>query len=130
LERLHRGVLEQPGRGAEECYEARYARLRQQLDPAAAASRRFLDYLYTQGLRLPDAVRRRVPGLYLQPDFHFAPRTWVFCDGGADEALAAEEHAALREALLARGDEVWAWHAAEELAAKVAQRPDLFGPAR
>jgi hypothetical protein len=130
LEQLHHAVLERPGRGAEESYEARYARLRQQLDPAAAASHRFLDHLHAQGLRLPDAVRRRVPGLYLQPDFHFAPRTWVFCDGGADEALAAEEHAALREALLARGDEVWAWHAAEELAAKVAQRPDLFGPAR
>jgi hypothetical protein len=129
LERLHRGVLEQPGRGAEEGYEARYARLRQQLDPAAASGR-FLDHLHAHGLRLPDAVRRRVPGLYLQPDFHFEPRTWVFCDGGAGDALAAEEHAALREALLARGDEVWAWHVAEDLAAKVAQRPDLFGPAR
>jgi hypothetical protein len=131
LDRLSGCVLVPKTPKAEEGYEACYLRLLAQLDPASAASRRFLDHLHAHRLRLPDAARRRVPGLYLQPDFHFEPRTWVFCDGsGPDDLVAREEAWAQHETLLARGDEVWAWHAAEDLAAKVAQRPDLFGPAR
>lgn len=131
LDRLSRCVLAPKAAAAQEGYEARYRLLLAQLDPASAASRRFLDHLHAHRLRLPDAARRRVPGLYLQPDFHFEPRTWVFCDGSAPEDLVAREDAwAQHETLLARGDEVWAWHAAEDLAAKVAQRPDLFSPWR
>ncbi|WP_298233585.1 DUF1998 domain-containing protein [uncultured Azohydromonas sp.] len=131
LDRLGHCALDLKAPTAEEGYEARYLRLLQQLDPASAASRRFLDHLHGCRLRLPDAVRRRVPGLYLQPDFHFEPRTWVFCDGASPGDLAAQEEAwAQHETLLARGDEVWVWHAAEDLAAKVAQRPDLFSPQR
>lgn len=131
LDRLCRCVLAPKAPAAQEGYEARYLRLLGQLDPASAASRRFLDHLHAHRLRLPDAARRRVPGLYLRPDFHFEPRTWVFCDGSGPEDLAAREDAwAQHETLLARGDEVWAWHAAEDLAAKVAQRPDLFSPRR
>ncbi len=129
LNRLSRCVLVRKESLGAEGYEARYRRLLGQLDSASAASRRFLDHLHAHRLRLPDAARRRVPGLYLQPDFHFEPRTWVFCDGSAPEDLAAREDAwAQHETLLARGDEVWAWHVAEDLAAKVAQRPDLFSP--
>lgn len=131
LYRLSRCVLAPKAPAAQEGYEARYRRLLAQLDPASAASRRFLDHLHAHRLRLPDEARRRVPGLYLQPDFHFEPRTWVFCDGNGPEDLAAREDAwAQHETLLARGDEVWVWHAAEDLAAKVAQRPDLFSPRR
>lgn len=131
LDRLSRGVLAPKVPAAEEGYEARYRRLLAQLDHASVASRRFLDHLHAHRLRLPDAARRRVPGLYLQPDFHFEPRTWVFCDGSGPEDLVTREAAwAQHETLLARGDEVWVWHAAEDLAAKVAQRPDLFSPRR
>ncbi|WP_029000369.1 hypothetical protein [Azohydromonas australica] len=131
LDRLSCCVLVPKAPAAEEGYEARYRRLLAQLDPASAASRRFLDHLHAHRLRLPDAARRRVPGLYLQPDFHFEPRTWVFCDGSTPGDLVAREDAwAQHETLLARGDEVWVWHAAEDLAAKVAQRPDLFSPRR
>lgn len=133
LDRLHAAVLECPGRAAEEDYEARYARLRQQLDPADHAGHRFLAHLHAQRLRLPDAVRRRVPGLYLQPDFYFEPRTWIFCEGGQSGKgghVAAQERTATVETLLARGDEVWHWQAGDDLAVQVAQRPDLFHPVR
>jgi hypothetical protein len=81
-------------------------------------------------LRLPDAARRRVDGLYLRPDFYFEPRIWVFCDAAPPGAMAAREDEAAREALWARGDEVWVWQAQEDLAACVARRPDIFRPAR
>jgi hypothetical protein len=127
LDRLAAGMLAVPAPGADgDDYDTRYARLLRQLAPEAGAARCFLDHLHAHGLRLPDAARRRVDGLYLQADFYFEPRCWVFCDG----ALEAREDEAGREALLERGDEVWAWHAAEDLSLRLAQRPDLFGRAR
>jgi hypothetical protein len=127
LDRLAAGTLAAPAPGVGgDDYDTRYARLLRQLAPEAGAARHFLHHLHAHGLRLPDAARRRVDGLYLQADFYFEPRCWVFCDG----ALAAREDEAGREALLERGDEVWAWHATEDLSLRLAQRPDLFGRAR
>lgn len=103
-------------------YDARYAQLLRQLPPQATAARRLLNFLHAQGLRLPDAVRRTVQGLYVQPDFYFEPRCWVFCI----DPLSLSEGEAGREALLDRGDEVWTWAADEDLSACVARRPDLF----
>ncbi|NML15451.1 hypothetical protein [Azohydromonas caseinilytica] len=131
LDRLCRGSLEQPAAVAQQDYAARYARLLKQLDPAAPAARRFIEHLYARGLRLPDVARQRVDGLYVRPDFHYAPRAWIFCDDLPDGELAVREADEVqREALLARGDEVWVWHAGDDLAERVAQRPDLFGPVR
>ena len=131
LDRLGACVLERPARPPEEDGVARYARLLQQLDPGASAARRFIEHLHAHGLRLPDAARKRADGLYVRPDFHYAPRVWIFCDDTPLDGLAVREAGeAQREALLARGDEVWVWQAGDDLAACVAQRPDLFSPLR
>lgn len=69
--------------------------------------RKFLDYLYQQGLRLPDAAQKPVDGLYVRPDFYYGPRFWAFCDGTPHERQdMRDEDEATRQAILVRG-EVW-----------------------
>lgn len=108
-------------------YEDHYQSLLRSIDPTSSTERKFLDHLYGHGLRLPDAAQRRVEGIFVQPDFYYEPRIWVFCDGSPhdDPAVKAEDEAK-RQAIIARGDEVWVYHYLDNLAAKLAARPDIF----
>ncbi|KAF3462129.1 DEAD/DEAH box helicase [Ralstonia pseudosolanacearum] len=108
-------------------YEDHYASLLKQLDPSSPTERKFIEYLHANGLRLPDAAQKRVDGLYVQPDFYYHPRIWVFCDGTPhDDPTVQADDAAKRQAILGRGDEVWVYYYKDNLAAKVAERPDIF----
>ena len=73
----------------------------------------------------------KVEGIYVQPDFYYEPRIHVFCDGTPhDEPEVKAADALKRQALIARGDEVWVYYYKDDLAAKVAQRPDIFRKVR
>ncbi|MDO8812288.1 MAG: DEAD/DEAH box helicase [Gallionella sp.] len=112
-------------------YEDQYQSLLRNLDPSSSTERKFINYLYQNGLRLPDAAQKRVDGLYVQPDFYYEPRLWVFCDGTPHDQPAVQsddEHK--RQAIRAQGDEVWVYHYLDDLAAKVAARPDIFRKVR
>ena len=76
-------------------------------------------------------AQKRVDGIYCQPDFYYEPRFWVFCDGSPhDEEATQQRDAEQRQLIIARGDEVWAWHYREDLATRIAQRPDVFRKVR
>lgn len=108
-------------------YHEHYESLQRNMDPNSSTERAFLKYLYDNGLRLPDAAQKRVEGIYCQPDFYYEPRFWVFCDGSPhDELEVRERDEEQRQLIIAKGDEVWAWHYREDLAQRVAQRPDIF----
>jgi superfamily II DNA/RNA helicase len=108
-------------------YENQYQTLLRDLDPNSSTERKFIDYLYKHGLRLPDAAQKRVNGIYVQPDFYYEPRFWVFCDGSPhDEAVVQEDDSTKRQAIIALGDEVWSYYYKDDLATKVAERPDIF----
>lgn len=112
-------------------YEEQYHHLLCHLDPNSSTERKFIDYLYQNGFRLPDSAQKRVPGIYCQPDFYYEPRIWVFCDGtphDGQEVIDRDKNQ--RQLIIARGDEVWSWHYREDLAAKIAQRPDIFRKVR
>ena len=112
-------------------YEEHYQHLLRVLDPNSSTERKFIDHLYRNGLRLPDAAQKRVPGLYCQPDFYYEPRIWVFCDGSPhDEWQVHERDQNQRQLIISRGDEVWSWHYREDLEAKIAKRPDIFRKVR
>ena len=114
-----------------EDYDEQYQHMLRHLDPNSSTERSFIEFLYRNGLRLPDAAQRRVPGIYCQPDFYYEPRFWVFCDGSPhDDLQVRQRDAEQRQRIIARGDEVWNWHYREDLAAKVAQRPDIFRKVR
>ena len=112
-------------------YEAQYQHMLRHLDHNSPTERTFIEHLYQNGLRLPDAAQKRVPGIYCQPDFYYEPRVWVFCDGSPhDESQVRERDDEQRQLIIARGDEVWSWHYREDLAGKIAQRPDIFKKVR
>jgi len=63
----------------------------------------------------------------MRPDFHHAPGFRVFCDGTPhNRPEVKEEDEAKRQAILARGDEVWVWGYREELGEVVQDRGDVF----
>ena len=108
-------------------YDQQYHHLLNHIDPNSSTERVFIDYLYKNGLRLPDDTQKRVPGIYCQPDFYYEPRIWIFCDGSPHDDPQVREHDEKQRHLInARGDEVWSWHYREDLAARVAERPDIF----
>ena len=108
-------------------YEKQYQHMLRHMDPNSSTERMFIEHLHRNGLRLPDAVQKRVPGIYCQPDFYYEPRFWVFCDGSPhDELRIRKRDDEQRQLIIARGDEVWSWHYREDLAAKIARRPDIF----
>jgi len=112
-------------------YDDHYETLLRGIDPNSSTERKFIDYLYKNGLRLPDAAQKRVEGLYVQPDFYYEPRIWVFCDGTPhDELVVQEVDYEKRQAIMAMGDEVWVFHYRDNLAEKVAERPDVFRKVR
>ena len=112
-------------------YGEQYQHMLRHLDPNSSTERKFIEHLYQNGLRLPDAAQKQVPGIYCQPDFYYEPRVWVFCDGSPhDQQQVRERDEEQRQLIIARGDEVWSWHYREDLDAKIAQRPDIFRKVR
>ncbi len=112
-------------------YDDQYNSMLKHLDPSSSTERKFIEHLYARGLRLPDAAQKRVDGLYVQPDFYYEPRIWIFCDGTPhDNPVLQDEDATKRQAIMAKGDEVWVYHYKDDLAAKVAARPDIFKKVR
>lgn len=112
-------------------YEEHYQTMLRGFDPNSSTERKFLDYLYANGLRLPDAAQKRVAGLFVQPDFYYESRIWVFCDGTPhDQPAVKEDDEIKRQAIIAQGDEVWVYYYRDDLAAKIAERPDIFRKVR
>lgn len=117
--------------GSSRDYEEQYLHILNHIDPNSSTERVFIDYLYKNGLRLPDQAQKRVSGIYCQPDFYYEPRIWIFCDGSPhDDPQVRERDENQRQLIIARGDEVWCWHYRENLVAKVAERPDIFRKVR
>ena len=91
----------------------------------------FLTILYQNDLRLPDAAQRTVDGIYVQPDFFYEPDVWVFCDGTPhDKPEVREDDESKRQAILNRGDQVFEYYYKDDLASKIASRPDIFTKVR
>lgn len=112
-------------------YDDQYESLVQRIDPNSTTERKFLDYLYKNGIRLPDATQKQVDGLFVQPDFYYEPRIWVFCDGTPhDEPAVQADDYTKRQAIMAQGDEVWVYYYKNNLAEKIAARPDIFRKVR
>jgi superfamily II DNA/RNA helicase len=131
LEKLRASQIELQSNPAFRNYEEHYQALLAALDPNSSTERKFIDFLHEHGLRLPDKAQMKVEGIYVQPDFYYEPRIHVFCDGTPhDEPEVKAADALKRQALIARGDEVWVYYYKDDLAAKVAQRPDIFRKVR
>jgi hypothetical protein len=131
LQRLLAGSMEiAPAEGTND-YEARYRALHAQTDPASDLERVFLDHLQAGGLRLPDSAQPRVPGIYCQPDFYYAPDVYVFCDGSVhDEPAQRDRDRTQREALRGAGYQTLVLRYTDDPGSFTAARPDVFPKVR
>jgi hypothetical protein len=108
-------------------YDTQYQHMLRHLDANSSTEQKFINYLYKNGLKLPDEAQKKVPGIYCQPDFYYEPRIWIFCDGSPhDDPTVRARDIEQRQHIINRGDEVWSWHYSENLADKIAKRPDIF----
>lgn len=131
LEKLHICSIEIQTNAGFRSYDEQYESLMRNLDPTSSTERKFINHLYQNGLRLPDAAQKRVDGIFVQPDFYYEPRFWVFCDGTPhDEPAVKADDEIKRQSIMARGDEVWVYYYKDDLAAIVAKRPDIFRKVR
>lgn len=131
LQKLAASTIEIQTNAAYRDYDEQYQAMLRHLDPNSSTERVFIQYLYDNGLRLPDAAQKRVDGIYCQPDFYYEPRFWVFCDGSPhDDDAVMRRDQEQRQLIVSKGDEVWAWHYGEPLAVRVASRPDIFRKVR
>jgi len=108
-------------------YEEHFQKLMRVIDPNSITEKRFLKYLYDNGLRLPDNAQKRVEGIYTQPDFFYEPDIWIFCDGTPhDDPETQIKDKEKRDAILNRGAQVLVYYYKNRLEDVIAKRPDIF----
>jgi hypothetical protein len=108
-------------------YEEKYEFLKAHCDPNASTERPFIDYLYQNGLNLPDGAQRYLEDFYAQPDFYFQPNVLIFCDGSVhDENKVKEQDSRIRENLRNAGYDVIVWYYTESLDQLTERRRDIF----
>jgi very-short-patch-repair endonuclease len=113
-------------------YDEQYRRLSGLIDPNSSFERAFLDYLYENGLRLPDhAQHAPADGILVQPDFYFErngiPGVCIFIDGPQhDEPVQAERDCLVRESIKDQGFRVVAIKSRQGIADQVSEHLDIF----
>lgn len=115
-------------------YDDHYERIVSQIDPSSSTEVKFIDFLFRNGLRLPDRaqVDMRNPCNTI-PDFVYdgEVRVCVFCDGSHhDDEYRKRFDDGKRSCLRNLGYEVLVWHYATPLSEFVSQRSDIFKKVR
>ncbi|NQV36814.1 MAG: DEAD/DEAH box helicase [Candidatus Marinimicrobia bacterium] len=112
-------------------YEEQYQLLLRTIDPNSDTEKKFLKYLYDNNLKLPDSAQKTVDGIYVKPDFYYAPDFWVFCDGTPhDKPSIKEDDGQKRDAIRNAGHQVFVYYYLDDLNEIVSKRPDIFKKVR
>ncbi|HLF33248.1 MAG TPA: helicase-related protein, partial [Cyclobacteriaceae bacterium] len=116
-------------------YEDQYQELLKQVDPSSSTELKFLHYLHSNNLRLPDKAQVNMGkhGCYTIPDFVYSEeiKVSVFCDGTPhDKPVVQESDSVKRDCLENLGFEVLVWHYSQPLGEFVSKRPDIFKKVR
>lgn len=112
-------------------YDEQYQFLKAARDTNSSTEDNFLNFLYKNGYRLPDAAQPEVNNMYVRPDFFYKPNIYVFCDGTPhDNPEIIKDDKEKREALKNAGNQVLTWYYKVTLEDFVAKRPDIFKKVR
>ena len=103
-------------------------------DKNSSMEKKLIDYLYTNGLRLPDKAQANLSGavgFYISADFLYLNKkeieAMVFCDGSVHDANEVKEDDTHKRQLLRdAGFDVIEWHYTEPLEQLVERRKDIF----
>lgn len=113
-------------------YAEQYAYLMKHYDENSQTELKFINYLYKNGLRLPDRAQKQIDGVYCVPDFYYNDsNTVVFCDGSPhDRSEVKKRDSEQRAALRNLGYDVIVYHYLDKLEEVIAQRTDIFYPVK
>lgn len=114
-------------------YEEKYEALLKGLHHSSPAERTFLDYLYQNGIRLPDFTNYNMQQFFVQPDFVYeAEKALIFVDGGIHKnAIVKADDAKKRQMLEMAGFDVLVWDVtAKDVSSFVSMRLDIFRKVR
>lgn len=129
LRMLMQAQIEVSSNDAFNSYKEQYNFLQSARDTNSSTEEKFLQYLYQNGLKLPDEAQPNIPNMYVKPDFLYKPNICIFCDGTPHDTQSVQEDDTFkRKALKNAGYQVLVWHYKDSLATFVAKRPDIFKP--
>lgn len=131
LYRLKNSKVEISSNSDYENYDEQYQILSNQIDSNSTTEKSFLDYLYQNGIKLPDKAQIIVDGIYAQPDFLYNPNIYIFCDGSPHDKPEVLEHdKQIRKAIRSRGDQAIIYHYMDNLEDLISKRSDVFKKVR
>jgi superfamily II DNA/RNA helicase len=110
-------------------YEQHYEWLRVQTDNRSSLEKKFLDFLFERGRKLPDAAQKSIEEPFCCPDFYYNDGyVCVFCDGSVhDTPKQREEDGRLRTALTNKGFRVVVIRYDKDIEQQVNEHSDVFG---
>jgi len=113
-------------------YDEQYEWLRQQTDSRSELERKFLDYLFRSGRRLPDYAQKTVPDYPTRPDFSYDEGyVAVYCDGTPhDKPAQKADDEKIRNDLKTKGYRVVVIRYDKDIKSQVEENNDVFGVVR
>jgi hypothetical protein len=110
--------------------EEQYQYLKDNYDINSGTEKKLIDYLFNNGIALPDKAQFNVPGCYVSADFVYKSPVGfalIFCDGSVhDQQMVIEDDKHKRQCCRDAGYDVIEWHYKEPIESLVARRKDIF----
>lgn len=111
-----------------------YKYLMEKYDLNSSTEKPLIDFLFKNGIKLPDEAQVNIPGYFINADFVYksdSTFTLVFCDGSVhDDPKVKEQDNHKRQLLRDAGYDVVEWHYLEKKEALVERRKDVFRKVR
>ncbi|MFN8256032.1 MAG: DEAD/DEAH box helicase [Bacteroidales bacterium] len=113
-------------------WDKQYEYLLKHYDKQSVLEKKLFDYLYKNGLKLPDIAQFNIPEYYINADFVYKDeRALIFCDGSVhDNPEQKNEDSHKRQLLIDAGYDVIVWHYMEPIEKLVERRKDIFRKVR
>lgn len=114
-------------------YEEKYEELKKGIHHRSPGEKELLEYLFTNGYRLPDYTNHNMEKFNVQPDFVYEKeKALIFVDGGIHKnAVVRASDDKKRKIIELAGFDVLTWdETSEDVAAFVTRRQDIFRKVR